>query len=84
MNDNVIIRKFLMLRRSFNLYLLRRSPYITKTRIRHHVWLLWSNRSKIFLALLISVGLLRTFLFFWFVNLPPEEPTFLCSFGKGQ
>ena len=73
-----------MLQRIMTVKMLRGISYTAKIRLRHWGYLLWSIRTKLFGASLGLVIFVRIFLFFWFVTLPPAEPSFICSFGKGN
>jgi len=73
-----------MLQRAMTVKMLRGISYTAKIRLRHWIFLLWSIRTKLFGASLGLVIFVRIFLFFWFITLPPAEPSFICSFGKGR
>merc|ERR1719350_2492413 len=66
------------------LKMLRRISYTAKIRLRQWIFIFWSMRTKVFGSFLAFVIFIRVFLFLWFVTLPPNEPSFLCSFGKGR
>ena len=66
------------------LKMLKRISYTAKIRLRKWIFIFWSMRTKVFGAFLAFVIFIRVFLFLWFVTLPPNEPSFLCSFGKGK
>ena len=73
-----------MLPKAMTVKMLRGLSYTAKIRLRQWIWIFWSMRLKLFGASLAFVIFLRISLFFWFVSLPPEEPSFICSFGKGE
>ena len=82
-NWNLVKKQNVMWNRAMRLRLIRGSAYTAKVKLRLWLWLLWNERFRLLGAMTAFIVLIRAFLYFWFVSLPPKEATFLCSFGKG-
>eukprot|EP00092_Neocalanus_flemingeri_P034291 GFUD01037291.1.p1 GENE.GFUD01037291.1~~GFUD01037291.1.p1 ORF type:complete len:422 (-),score=59.72 GFUD01037291.1:46-1311(-) len=73
-----------MIKRTLTLKMLRGISYTAKIRLRQWIWILWAMKKKLFGLVFTFLFLARVCLFFWFVSLPPEGASLLCSFGKGR
>ena len=55
-----------------------------KLNTRKLVHLLWINKYLIVLAVTLTVVSIRIFNYLWYLEIPKNEPSLLCSFGKGK
>ena len=55
---------------------------------RHHLrsysHYVWARRYVIVLSCLLSLLLLKLLLHLWYVKLPDDQPSIICSFGRGK